>query len=268
VALPPPSESSTALVTGASSGIGAAIAESLAERGHPLTLVARREGRLSKLASDLRRRQGVRAEVIACDLGDAAERDRLEGLLEEAGLEVEVLVNNAGFGSSGEFVDTGREGQVEMVRVNCEAVIDLTGRFLPAMVKRGRGAVINVASMAAFQPIPKQATYAASKAFVLSHSEALHEELRGSGVTVTAICPGPVDTEFDQAAGIRRAREATPGFIWASADDIAEQAVKAAEDGKRAIVPGMLQYAGSILGRHSPRGISLPLTKRIWSRVE
>ena len=124
-----------------------------------------------------------------------------------------------------------------MVRVNCETVVDLSGRFLPAMVERGRGAIINIASTAAFQPMPKSATYAATKAFVLSFSEALHQELKGSGVTVTAVCPGPVRTEFVDAAGLEQRRSA-PGFIWMSAEDVAEDAVKAAEAGKRAVVPG------------------------------
>jgi uncharacterized protein len=267
MALPEPSETSTALITGASSGIGAAIATSLAKRGHPLTLVARREDRLTELASELHEDYGVRAGVVACDLADPAERDRLAAKVTELDLEVEVLVNNAGFGSAGDFVDADRERQVEMVRVNCETVVDLTGRYAPQMARRGRGAVINVASMAAFQPLPKQTTYAATKAFVLSFTEALHHELKGAGVTVSAVCPGPVRTEFMDAAGIERA-DNTPGFIWTSAEDVAEEAVKAAEAGKRAVVPGKIMYAGSLLGRYSPRKIVLPLSSRIWSRVE
>jgi uncharacterized protein len=267
MALPEPSETSTALVTGASSGIGAAIATSLAKRGHALTLVARREDRLTELASELHEDYGVRAGVVACDLADPAERDRLATKVTELDLEVEVLVNNAGFGSAGDFVDADRERQVEMVRVNCETVVDLSGRYLPAMAQRGRGAVINVASMAAFQPLPKNATYAATKAFVLSFTEALHHELKGAGVTASAVCPGPVRTEFMDAAGMERT-ESTPDFIWTSAEDVAEEAVKAAEAGKRAVVPGRINYAGSLLGRYSPRKIVLPLSSRIWSRVE
>jgi uncharacterized protein len=268
VALPEPSEGSSALVTGASAGIGAAIASSLAQRGHGLTLVARREDRISELATELHKRFGVRAGVVACDLADASERDRLADQVEELGLAVEVLVNNAGFGYTGAFVDANRARQVELVRVNCETVVDLTARYLPPMVRRGRGAVINIASTAAFQPLPGTATYAASKAFVLSHSEAVHQELKGTGVTVTAVCPGPVRTEFTEVAGITRAEEGTPSFVWMSAEDLAEHAVKAAESGKRAVVPGRLNYAGSLLGRHTPRKLSLPLTGRMWSQVE
>jgi short-subunit dehydrogenase len=267
MALPEPREASTALVTGASSGIGAAIADCLAKRGHALTLVARREERLSELATELHERHGVRAGVVACDLADPEQRDLLAAKVAELGLEVEVLVNNAGFGYAGDFVDADRERQVEMVRVNCETVVDLSGRYLPAMAQRGRGAAINVASTAAFQPLPGSTTYAASKAFVLSFTEALHHELKGAGVTVTAVCPGPVRTEFMDAAGMERT-ESTPDFIWTSAEDVAEEAVKAAEAGKRAIVPGRINYAGSLLGRYSPRKIVLPLSSRIWSRVE
>jgi uncharacterized protein len=267
MALPPPSGSSTALVTGASSGIGAAIAESLARRGHGLTLVARREDRLTELANQLHERHGVRAGIVTCDLGDAGERDRLEAQVSELDLAVEVLVNNAGFGYAGDFAKAERERQVEMVRLNCEAVVDLSGRYLPAMIDRGQGTVINIASTAAFQPMPKGATYAASKAFVLSFSEALHHELKGSGATVTAVCPGPVRTEFVDAAGISGA-DSAPGFVWMSAEDLAEDAVRAAEAGKRAVVPGRLNHAGSILGRHTPRRLSLPLTHQIWRRAE
>lgn len=265
--LPKPGEKSTALVTGASSGIGAAIADSLAQRGHALTLVARREDRLTELAAELHESHGVPVGVVACDLADPPQRDQLAATIEELGLDVEVLVNNAGFGYAGDFVDADRERQVEMVRVNCETVVDMCGRYLPAMVQRRRGAAINVASMAAFQPLPGSTTYAATKAFVLSFTEALHQELKGTGVTATAVCPGPVRTEFMDAAGIERA-ESTPDFIWMSAEDVAEEAVKATEAGKRAVVPGRLNYAGSVLGRHSPRKFVLPLSRRIWSRVE
>jgi short-subunit dehydrogenase len=137
------------------------------------------------------------------------------------------------------------------------------------MAARGRGgAVINIASTAAFQPLPRNATYGASKAFVLSHSEALHQELKGTGVTLTAICPGPVRTEFPDAAGIERAEEGTPGFVWMSADQLAAEAIKAADRGKRAVVPGRINYAGSLLGRFSPRKITLPVAERAWKQVE
>lgn len=200
--LPAASTATTALVTGASSGIGAAIARELAAGGHALALVARREERLRSLATELTDAHGVSVEVLPCDLGDAGERDRLVSSLNAGGRSVELLVNNAGYGSRGEFVTNDRERMVGMVRLNVEAVVDLTARFLPGMSERGRGAVINIASTAAFQPMPGAATYGASKAFVLSFSEAIRTELRGSGVSVTAVCPGPVKTEFTDAAGM------------------------------------------------------------------
>ena len=136
------------------------------------------------------------------------------------------------------------------------------------MVGRGRGAVINIASTSAFQPIPGTATYAATKAFVLSLSEAVHEELKGTGVTLTAVCPGPVRTEFTQAAGIEAAEDRTPDFIWTSAESIAKAALDAAEKGKRAIVPGLLNRAGALTGQHTPRKLVLPIAKRIWRQAD
>ena len=268
MALPPPREDGTALITGASAGIGAETARELASRGFGVTLVARREERLRELADDLTEEHGVRTEVLAADLGDAAGRKRVPADLEQKGLEVDVLVNNAGFGYAGNFPGESADRQVEMVELNCAAVVDLAGRFLPAMIERGSGAVINIASTAAFQPMPKSATYGATKAFVLSFSEAVHSELKGTGVTMTAVCPGPVKTEFTEAAGIQGADENLPDFFWMSAEQIAKDAVEAAAAGKRAIVPGKLNQAGSIFGRHTPRVISLPFTKRLWSRAE
>ena len=265
MALPEPSATSTALVTGASSGIGSALARALAERGHGVTLVARREDRLRELAAELS--DGLRVEVVGCDLGDPAARDRMAREVESRGLEVEVLVNNAGFGTYGDFGQLDRARQLEMVRVNVEALVDLEARFVPGMVGRGRGAVINVASTAAFQPMPGSATYAATKAFVLSHGDALHAELGEHGVTVTSVCPGPVRTEFTEVAGMRVAEVSTPGAVWMSAEDVAEQAVAAAENGRRVVVPGMLNQAGALVGQHAPRMVALPVVRRMWRRI-
>ena len=267
MALPAPRKGGTAVVTGASAGIGAAIGRELAGRGLGVTLVARREDRLLDLAEELGAAHGVRAEAIAADLGRRDGRARLAEELERLGLEVDALVNNAGFGYAGEFVDADRERQMDMVALNCEAVVDLCGRYLPGMVARDAGAVINIASTGAFQPMPKSATYGATKAFVLSYSEAVHSELEGTGVTVTVVCPGPVKTEFMDASGIGGAEEALPDFFWLSAEEVAADAVRAVEEGKRSIVNGRLNYAGTLLGRHTPRALSLPLTKRLWDRT-
>jgi short-subunit dehydrogenase len=265
--LPPPSADSTALVTGASAGIGEAIARELAGRGHGVTLVARREERLRELAGELSDAHDVRAEAVAADLADPRERDKLEAAVRRAGLTVEILVNNAGFGAFGFFAKADRERQVEMVRLNVEAVVDLEARYLPGMVDRGRGAVINIASTSAFQPLPTMATYSAGKAFVLAHSEAVHTELRGTGVTVTAVCPGPVKTEFTEAAGHAGMEDRTPGMFWMSAEEVAEQAVSAAAKGKRSVIPGLMNHAGAIAGRHTPRTFALPALRRFSRRV-
>jgi uncharacterized protein len=267
VGLPEPSVSNTALVTGASSGIGAAMARELASRGFSIALVARREERLRSLATDLTDEHGVTAEVMASDLSDEGERDRLADELQGRGRTVEVLVNNAGFGHQADFAISPRDRMVEMVRVNVEAVIDLTGRFIGPMVERGRGSVINVASTGAFQPLPGSAVYGASKAFVLSFSEALRTELRGSGVSVTAVCPGPVRTEFTEAAGVPGVEDRTPGLVWMSAEDIARHGVEGAARDKRVVVPGVLNRAGALAGQHSPRAVALPLIGRVWRNL-
>jgi uncharacterized protein len=267
VGLPEPSVSGVALVTGASSGIGAAMARELASRGHAVALVARREERLQSLATEISSEYGVAAEAIACDLAEPAERDRLAQELWSSNRAVEVLVNNAGFGHQADFVSSPRDRMVEMVTINVEAVVDLTSIFLERMVKRGRGAVINVASMAAFQPLPGSAVYGATKAFVLSFSEAIREELRGSGVVVTAVCPGPVRTEFTEVAGVPGLEERTPGAVWMAPEDIAKHAVDGAQRDKRVVVPGVFNRATALAGQHSPRAVALPLIGRIWRNL-
>lgn len=267
MALPPPADSSVALITGASSGIGAEIARELAERGHGLALVARREERLNELATELKGAHGVEAHVFPADLGSETGRDDLAARVSGAGLEVEILVNNAGFGDSGDFVTTDRERNNRMIDLNCKALTDLQGRYLPGMVERGRGAVINIASTASFQPIPGNAVYAATKAFVLSLSEATHGELGGTGVTLSAVCPGPVKTEFVAEAGMEGAEDKTPNFIWSSAEEVAAAAVEGAEKGKRVVIPGILNRAGAVSGQHVPRALVLPLAKRAWRQA-
>jgi len=267
VALPPPADSSAALVTGASSGIGAAIARELGSRGHRAVLVARREERLRELAAELGEEHGPRAEAIAADLSDEAERDRVVGRIAELGLTVEVLVNNAGFGGSGSLHRFDRERALEMVRVNCEAVTDLQARYSAEMVERGRGAIINIASTAAFQPLPGTATYGATKAFVLSLSEATHAELGRHGVTVTAVCPGPVKTEFGRAAGVAAAERTLPDAFWTPVETVARQAVEGAEKGKRVVVPGVINRAGAVAGQHTPRMLALPIVRSVWRRA-
>jgi len=264
MALPPPTPESTCLITGASAGIGAELARELARRGHGVTLVARREDRLQELAAELRAKNDVRVEVRACDLADPGERANLHQQLEDLALTVEVLCNNAGFGSGAPFVSLERERELEMLRLNCEAVVDLCGRYAPAMLTAGRGAILNVASTAAFQPLPGQATYAASKAMVLSFTEALHQELSSSGVAVTALCPGPVRTEFAEVAGMTGIEAATPKFVWATATRVAQAAIRGLERNDRVVVPGAINELGAIVGRHAPRGLFLRAAGRFY----
>jgi short-subunit dehydrogenase len=264
VPLPPPEPNSTCLVTGASSGIGAEIARALARRGHGVTLAARREERLRELADELSGEHGVRAETVSADVAEEDARRRLKAELMERNLTVEVLVNNAGFGSGGAFVELDPEQEAAMVRTNVEAVVALTGTYVPDMVERRRGAVLNVASLIAFQPVPYQATYGATKAAVLSFSDALHEELRGTGVTVTSVCPGPVRTEFGASGGFGGADDRIPDRFWLEADKVAAEAVKAMENGDRVTVPGTRNQIAALYGQHMPRFLLLPLVRRLW----
>jgi len=268
MSLPKPSPDSVALVTGASAGIGAEIARQLARRGHTVALVARRKDRLEALAEDLEQECGVRAETISADLSKPASRSRLQGRITELGLDVDILVNNAGFATGGAFheADAGRE--LEQVRVLVEAVVSLTSTYLPAMVKRRRGAILNVASTAAMQPLPYAAGYSAAKAYVLAFSEAIHQEVLGHGVTVTALCPGPVDTDFWQiadwqVAGRRTSQSAIPSPALISPADAARAGVEGLESGKRVVVPGLPMWAAMLATRYIPHAVKLPVVERM-----
>ncbi len=254
MALPPPSPTTTALVTGASSGIGADLARELAARGHGLTLVARRQEKLHALAAELHGARGVRTEVIALDLTDPAARGGLPATLAERGLTVDVLVNNAGFSTTGPVHRSDRAREMAMIRTDVEAVADLCSIFLPGMVERGRGAVLNVASTAAFQPLPGQAGYGASKAFVLSYSRSVRAELRGTGVTLTVLCPGPVRTEFAETAGFttEESENSLPQIMWLPAAEVARIAVAGLEQGKTVVIPGFANRVGAQFARHAP----------------
>jgi uncharacterized protein len=258
MSLPPPSPQSTCLITGASAGIGSDIARELVRRGYRVALVARREQRLRELAAEL----GDGASVHVCDVTDAGARQALATELTAAGEEVSVLVNNAGFSTSGPFAEGDRDRELDMIRTNIEAVVDFCSLFVPGMVQRGQGAVLNLASTASFQPLPMQAGYAATKAFVLSFTESLHEELKGKGVTVTALAPGPVKTEFAEVANLQSAESALPGMFWDNPADVARAGISGLERGKRVVIPGILNRAGAIGGQHAPRSVVLRLVSR------
>ncbi len=264
VALPPPTPSSTCLVTGASSGIGADIARELARRGHGVTLVARREDRLAELAETLQREHGVRTETIGCDVGDTAAREQMIAELDRRELTVDVLVNNAGYGSGGRFQDLDPASEVEMVRVNVDAPHALCAVYVPRMIERGRGAILNVASVVAFQPLPRQATYCATKAFVLSFTEALHADLHGTGVTATALCPGATKTEFFQTGGMGKDEQGIPSFALMDSAEVARTGVEAMVKGQRSVVPGLFNTVTAVSGRMTPRNVLLPLLRRVY----
>ena len=261
MALPTPRENTTAIVTGASSGIGAEMARELARRGHGLTLVARREDRLLALAAELTQASSVRVEVIAADLTDADSRGDLPALLASRGLTVDILINNAGFTTMGPVSNADRAAELALVRTNVEAVVDLCDLFILGMLTRHRGAVLNTASTAAFQPLPGQASYGASKAFVLSYGRALAAELRGSGVSVTTLCPGPVETGFAEAAGMtdEEAAESLPKVMWVPASDVARAAIEALAAGRTVVIPGAANRVGAGLAHLAPKSILVPL---------
>ena len=260
VPLPSPEPSSTAIVTGASSGIGAEIAKELARRGHGVSLVARREEKLLALADEIRE-LGVRTEVFATDLSDRAARAGLLTRISEKGLVPEILVNNAGLSTLGRVFRSDPEAEMQMIEVDVVAVVDLCSRVLPGMVDRARGAVLNVASTAAFQPLPGQAGYGGCKAFILSYTHSLAGELRGTGVSVTALCPGPVDTGFGAAAGFteEEATAALPSFMWKEPREVARAGVEAMAAGRTVTIPGMANRVGAMFGYLTPRRLLVPM---------
>jgi short-subunit dehydrogenase len=271
LSLPKPSPTSTALVTGASAGIGAAIARELAARGHGLVLVARRKSRLEALAAELTAEHGIRTETIACDLSKPTQRGRLPKQIAAHGLDVDILINNAGFATNGPFHDSDPERELEQVRVLVEAPVALTSAFLPAMVERGAGAILNVASTAGMQPLPYSAGYSAAKAYLLTFSEALHQEVRGRGVTVTALAPGPVETEFWQISGWQvntgqSFDQAVPSPARISAEAAARAGVEGLAAGRRVVVPGLPVRVAMEAWRYVPHAVKLPVTEWMMRR--
>jgi short-subunit dehydrogenase len=255
---PSESELGTALVTGASSGIGVALARELASRGHALTLVARRADRLREMAAEIGGQHGVRVEWISMDLVDASERDGLADEVASRGQVVDVLVNDAGMGTSGLFHELPLEREIQMIRLNVETMVALCGAFVPGMVERGKGGVLNVASVSGFMPVPQQATYSASKAFVLTFTEALRLDLHGTGVTATALCPGPVKTEFE---GII---DGLPSALFIDPARVARDAIDGLEHDRRTVIPGALNKFNAVSGKHTPRSVFMPFARRFW----
>jgi short-subunit dehydrogenase len=261
VALPAPGKDRAAVVTGASSGIGEAVARELARRGHQLVLVARNTERLHALAADL---APVRAHVLPADLSRRTDRAELPGRIAALGLTPDVLINNAGVSVVAQVAKSVPEQQLNLVEVDVAAVVDLCSRFLPGMLQRGRGAVLNVSSLAGFGPLPGQAAYGAAKAFVLSYTESLRSELRGTGVIVTTLCPGPVATGLDDVAGFTKGeREAAlPSIMWKSADKVARSAVDGLAADKGRVIPGRINQLAAASYRIVPHRPLLALFAR------
>jgi short-subunit dehydrogenase len=258
--LPAASGNGTVLVTGASSGIGEELAKEFARRGRHVVLVARRAEKLQALAASL----GSSAHVLAADLSKPDERAALPGRVGELGLVVDVLVNNAGLSTSGPIATSDPAAELNLIEVDVAAVADLCSRFVPGMVSRGRGAVLNVASVGAFGPVPGQAAYGAAKAFVLSYTQSLGQELHGTGVVASTLCPGPVKTGFGEAAGISDAdaEAALPKVMWVSAADVAKAAVDGLASGKTVVIPGAFNRVGAAAYKVLPRRLLLPILAR------
>ena len=265
MAIPAPREGSAALITGASSGIGAEVARQLCARGPDAILVARRRDRLEQLATQLRERHGRHVEVIACDVSDAPARAQLLAEIAALGLDVDVLVPCAGFGLIGPFVAQPPERLTEMVRTNVEAVVALAHALIPPMVSRRAGAVLLVSSFAGRQPMPNFGAYAATKAAVTSLAESLQCELRGSGVTVTALCPGGVTTEFADVAGANRTEQRMPSALMISPEECARAAIEGLEHGRSIVTPRRAVRTFSWVAAHIPRAIWLPLCRKLMA---
>ncbi len=245
----------TALITGASGGLGEEMARQLAPRGIHLLLVARREDKLQALAAELAEKHGIQTGVMALDLADPGAAAELEREAEFRRIDIDFLINNAGYGLYGEFAHSDRTEQLDMLQLNIVTLTELTHRFLPGMLSRGRGRIMNVASTAAFLPGPLMATYYASKAFVLSFSEGLAEELRGSGVAVTALCPGPVETGFQDRASLGESvmLSGPSRFSVLSAQDVARQGLEAMMRGDAVCIPGGVNRAQLLMTKLMPR---------------
>jgi short-subunit dehydrogenase len=243
-----------ALITGASSGIGEALARRFAQEGHPLVLAARNRDRLEALAASLRADCGVAIHVEPCDLAQRDAPGALAATLRRRHLAIDVLVNNAGVLQQGEFTKMLPERHQALIDLNVSALTGMLAHFLPPMRERGHGRVLNVASIAAFQPIPLLATYAATKAYVLSLTESLADELKDSGVTVSALCPGITATRMLSDAVEANARLARlPGFMVGSADEVAADGYRACMEGTVIAVPGVVNQAVTLASRATPK---------------
>jgi uncharacterized protein len=243
-----------ALVTGASVGIGSAFARLLAERGHDLVLVARDRQRLEALAKELEAGHEISVEVLAADLTVGSELANVEARCADAARPVDVLINNAGFGSFGRYHELDVDTETREIQLNVLALVRLTHAAARTMEPRGSGGILNVSSLAGFQPGPFNAVYAASKAFVTSFTESVHEELKGSGVHVTALCPGFTRTEFQERANAPAHR--VPSFLWQTADDVARTGLKGLDKNHALVVSGGVNRVSALLSSMTPHAVT------------
>jgi uncharacterized protein len=252
------------LITGASTGIGAALARNFAQAGHALVLTAHRGRQLNAFADEIAAAGLVRPHVFAADLASPDGPARLADTLRAAGLEPSIVVNNAGFGLLGEAANLDRAQQLAMIDLNIRALTDLSLRWLDS-ITRHRGGILNVASIAGFLPGPGMAVYHASKAYVVSFTEALHEELKCDGVRVCALCPGPVETEFFERAGLPR--DYFAAYLYRTAERVAREGYEGFMGGHRVVVPGKPNRILTLLPRLLPRGLMLAMAERRWNRA-
>jgi short-subunit dehydrogenase len=248
-------EKRTALITGASAGLGRELASAFATDGHDVVLVARSKSKLEELAHDLQQKNsGVKASVIAADLGDVTAPAHVEDVAKKRGLQIDFLVNNAGFGSNGRFLDLDLARELQMIDVNVRALLELTHRFAKPMVARKFGRIMNIASTAGFQPGPFMTTYYASKAFVVNFTEALAFELQGTGVSVTCHCPGATATDFASTAGNDKSKLFQRSGV-ADAKEVATHAYKSMMAGDVLAIHGTLNWLGVVGTRLAPRSM-------------
>ncbi len=253
------------MITGATGGLGRKLAERFAREGFALALVGRNETRLAHLRRELETTHDVPVSDCPQDLTEPEAADTLLHHLTIENVAVDVLVNNAGFGTYGPFVETRLDDQLAMIHLHVHALTTLTHRVLPSMIARGHGRILNVASTAAFQPGPNMAAYFATKAYVLSFSEALHVELRDQGITVTALCPGPTSTPFFQRASMERSG-LTHKLLVMDVDPVVEAGYRGLMAGKRVVVPGWKNKVGAFLARRAPQRLVLALSHRLVGR--
>lgn len=256
--------SKTALITGASGGIGYDLAKEFASHGYHVVLLARSKEKLEQLAQELSKAYGIQATVLAQDLGAPAAPQQIFEQLEKAGITIDVLVNNAGFASYGFFHELDMQKELEMIQLNVMALVHLTRLFLPGMVARQSGKILNIASTAAFQPGPLMAVYYATKAFVLSFSEAIANELENTGVTVTALCPGPTESGFQARAAMEDSKLVQSGLMDSAT--VAKAGYEGLMQGKTVVIPGLFNKVGALAPRFVPRSMATRVVRNMQAR--